>query len=200
MTGLDVFNDHIIEICCIITDGNLRVVDQEGYESVIHYDKLTMDSMNDWCIEHHGDVSWIFFLFQSTTMALNKLNLLTIAFLKSGLTQKVLDSSKTLAQVEQELLEYVSKYTNQRSAVLAGNSVHMDRAFMMREMPKVLEHLHYRIIDVSTLTEIGKRHNSELISKLPKKKEAHTARSDILESIAQLKWYQDNYLVQPSNK
>jgi len=116
------------------------------------------------------------------------------------LTKKVVESDKTLQQVEEELYQYVIKFTNQRQAVLAGNSVHMDRAFMMREMPKVLEHLHYRLIDVSTLTEIGKRHNPNVISQLPKKKEAHTARSDILESIAQLKWYQDHYLVQPSQQ
>lgn len=73
----------------------------------------------------------------------------------------------------------------------------MDRAFMMREMPKVLEHLHYRIIDVSSITEIGVRHNKKLIEQCPKKEAAHTARSDILESIAQLKWYQENYLKQP---
>jgi len=56
MTGLDVFNDHIIEICCIITDGDLNVVDKEGYESVIHYDQSVMDKMNEWCIDHHGAV------------------------------------------------------------------------------------------------------------------------------------------------
>ena len=190
MTGLDVFNDHIIEICCIITDGNLNIIDEEGYESVVHYDNSVMDKMNEWCIEHHGGVSNDIL---STCVLDTNIH-------QSGLTQKVLESNKTLSQVEDELYQYVSKYTNQRSAVLAGNSVHMDRAFMMREMPKVLDHLHYRLIDVSTITEIGKRHNMDLISKLPKKKEAHTARSDILESIAQLKWYQDHYLVQPEHK
>lgn len=169
MTGLDVFNDHIIEICCIITDGDLNIID-EGYESVIHYDKEVMDTMNEWCVEHHGD---------------------------SGLTKKVIESEKTLETVERELLEYLERFTVKGSAVLGGNTVHMDRAFMMREMPKALEHLHYRIIDVSSITEFGKRHNFNLIKKCPKKKEAHTARADILESIAQLKWYRDNYFVQP---
>jgi oligoribonuclease len=55
MTGLDTFNDHIIEICCIVTDADLNLVD-EGYESVIHYDNTVMGSMNQWCIDHHGDV------------------------------------------------------------------------------------------------------------------------------------------------
>lgn len=118
-------------------------------------------------------------------------------FSQSGLTQKVLDSTKTIQQVETELLAYVEKYTKKGTAVLAGNSIHMDRAFMMREMPKVLGHLHYRIIDVSSFFELGRRHNYELVSKCPKKRNSHTARDDILESIAQLKWFRENYLVGP---
>jgi oligoribonuclease len=114
---------------------------------------------------------------------------------KSGLTQKVIESTNTLEKVEKELVEYVQKFTKKGMAVLAGNSIHMDRAFMMREMPKVLDHLHYRIIDVSSFYELGRRHNNELISKCPKKKNSHTARDDILESIAQLKWYRDNYMI-----
>lgn len=114
---------------------------------------------------------------------------------QTGLTQKVLDSTKTLEQVQSELLDYVQKFTNKGSAVLAGNSIHMDRAFMMREMPSVLDHLHYRIIDVSSFFELGRRHNNELVSKCPRKRNSHTARDDILESIAQLKWFRENYLV-----
>ncbi|CUS22741.1 LAQU0S06e04984g1_1 [Lachancea quebecensis] len=168
MTGLDHVNDHIIEICCIITDGDLNIIDEAGYESVIHCDKKIMDAMNEWCIDHHGS---------------------------SGLTQKVLDSTKTTEQVEEELLAYLKKYIPaERKGVLAGNSVHMDRVFMMREFPKVIDHLFYRIIDVSTIMEVSFRHNPDLASVFPRKKSAHTARSDILESIAQLKWYQDHYL------
>lgn len=55
MTGLDVFNDHIIEVCCIVTDGDLSIVD-EGYESVIHYGNEVMDAMNPWCVNQHGKV------------------------------------------------------------------------------------------------------------------------------------------------
>jgi oligoribonuclease len=107
----------------------------------------------------------------------------------------VIESTNALENVEKELLEYVQKFTKKGVAVLAGNSIHMDRAFMMREMPKVLDHLHYRIIDVSSFYELGRRHNNELMSKCPKKKNSHTARDDILESIAQLKWYRDNYMI-----
>jgi oligoribonuclease len=74
----------------------------------------------------------------------------------------------------------------------------MDRAFMAREFPKVLDFLHYRIVDVSTIKEIGYRHNPQLMLNAPKKKLAHTARSDIEESIAELKWYYNNYLKGPT--
>lgn len=68
---------------------------------------------------------------------------------------------------------------------------------MIREFPKVIDYLHYRQVDVSSFKEVGKRHNPRLMMDLPPKKTAHTARSDIEESIAELKWYSENYLVGP---
>lgn len=172
MTGLDIKKDHIIEICCIITDGHLNVIDAEGYESTVYVPKKVLDLMNEWCVNQHG---------------------------KSGLTAKVLANPKqTLAKVEAELLAYIKQHIPQpRSSLLAGNSVHMDKFFMMKEFPSVIDHLHYRLVDVSSVMEIGFRHNPELMKKFPKKQGSHTARSDILESIAQLKWYRDNYLRGP---
>ncbi|KAH3671410.1 hypothetical protein WICMUC_004707 [Wickerhamomyces mucosus] len=170
MTGLDVFNDHIIEIACIITDGDLNIVDP-GYESVVHCDKSIMDQMNEWCISHHG---------------------------ASGLTDKVINSTKVHSEVETELLSYIQKFTNKGTAVLAGNTVHMDRIFLYREFPKIVDWLHYRIIDVSSFRELGHRHNKNMMQNCPRKREAHTAMSDILESIAQMKWLRDNYLIGPN--
>lgn len=69
MTGLDVANDHIIEVACLITDGDLNLVD-EGYESVVHYDESVMNAMNEWCIEHHGDVSLMLFIILSSIQCL----------------------------------------------------------------------------------------------------------------------------------
>ncbi|GBL48498.1 Phosphatidylinositol 3,4,5-trisphosphate-dependent Rac exchanger 2 protein [Candidozyma auris] len=172
MTGLNVETDHIIEICCIITDGNLNVVDPEGYESTVYVPKRTLDNMNEWCVNQHG---------------------------KSGLTSKVLaNPQQTLRKVENELLEYIQKYIPEpRTSLLAGNSIHMDKFFMMKEFPRVIEHLHYRLMDVSTIMEMGMRHNPKLMKRFPRKKGNHTARSDILESIAQLKWYREHYLRGP---
>lgn len=177
MTGLDHTKDRIIEICCIVTDGELNILDKDPvgskcYESVIHYDKAIMDSMNEWCIEHHG---------------------------ASGLTEKVINSTKTKEQVEEELLEYIKKFIPEKNVgILAGNSIHMDRLFMLKDFPKVIDHLFYRLIDVSTIMEVSKRHNPELASVVPRKEAAHTAKKDILESIKQLKWYMKHYLKAPA--
>lgn len=169
MTGLDISKDHIIEICCIITDGNLNIIDEEGYESTVYVPKKILDNMNEWCVTHHGE---------------------------SGLTAKILaNPQQTLAKVQQELLEYIQSFISEpRTSLLAGNSVHMDKFFMMKEFPQVIEHLHYRLVDVSSIMEVGYRHNPNLMKLCPKKKGSHTARSDILESIEQLRWYRNNYL------
>ncbi|KAJ1949970.1 rna exonuclease [Linderina pennispora] len=165
MTGLDYNNDTIIEIACIITDGDLNTLEQ-GEDIIIHHPKAVMDSMNEWCIEHHG---------------------------KSGLTQAVLDSKVTMAEAEERVLALVKRHCpTPRTAILAGNSVHADRAFLYRLMPKLNEYLHYRIIDVSSIGELGKRWSPSVCLKRPKKKEAHRALDDILESIEELRYYQKN--------
>lgn len=95
-------------------------------------------------------------------------------------------------------MSYLKKHIGkEKVGVLAGNSIHQDRFFMVREFPNVIDYLHYRQVDVSTIKEIGKRHNPRLMMNLPAKKGNHTARSDIEESIAELKWYYDNYLKGP---
>lgn len=172
MTGLDVQKDNIIEICCIITDGHLNIIDEKGYESTVYVSKQVLNLMNPWCVNQHG---------------------------KSGLTAKVLaNPQQTLEKVQVELLEYIQLYIPEaRTSLMAGNSIHMDKFFMMREFPKVIEHLHYRLVDVSSIMEVGYRHNPDLMRRYPKKQGNHTARSDIIESIQQLKWYRDNYLRGP---
>ncbi|KAL2911836.1 Phosphatidylinositol 3,4,5-trisphosphate-dependent Rac exchanger 2 protein [Polyrhizophydium stewartii] len=165
MTGLDLDKDTIIEIACIITDGDLNPV-EEQLDLVIHHPRSVMDNMNEWCIEHHGE---------------------------SGLTQAVLDSTLSLADAEKQVLEYVKRYApTVRSGVLAGNSVHVDRQFLCKYMPTLVEHLHYRIVDVSTVKELGMRWYPEFSGKMPRKKMAHRALGDILESIEELKWYRAN--------
>ncbi|KAG5366169.1 Oligoribonuclease [Yarrowia sp. B02] len=167
MTGLDQKNDVIMEIGCLITNNRLEVIDNEGYEAVIHCPKEKLDAMDSWCVRHHG---------------------------ASGLTKRCLESSNTMAQVEAELLAYLKRHVRPQKGILAGNCIHQDRNFLAKDMPKVHDYLHYRIIDVSSIKEVMKRHNPRLIKQMPYKQVKHTARSDVEESIWELKWYYDNYL------
>ncbi|EOO02475.1 putative rna exonuclease protein [Phaeoacremonium minimum UCRPA7] len=166
MTGLNVDSDHIIEIFCLITDGDLNLLDEAGWGTVIHQSKERMDMMDEWCTRVHG---------------------------KSGLTAAVIESSVTAQQAADELLAYIQKYVpDRKTALLAGNSVHADRAFLRKEpYKKVTQHLHHRIMDVSTLKEAAKRWCPEIARRVPSKKALHQARQDIIESIEEAKYYKE---------
>lgn len=166
MTGLDYDNDQIIEIFCLITNGDLELAHDEGWGTVVHQSQQRMDAMDEWCRNTHG---------------------------KSGLTSAVVKSTVTAEQAAEELLAYIQKHIPEPGvAVLAGNSVHADRAFLRREpYKKVLDHLHYRILDVSSIKEAAKRWNPDVLRKAPRKKGLHEARQDIIESIAEARYYKE---------
>ncbi|KAJ3053833.1 Oligoribonuclease, mitochondrial [Rhizophlyctis rosea] len=165
MTGLDLKQDRIIEIAVIITDGELNVV-AEGPDLIIHQPKELMDNMNDWCIQHHG---------------------------QSGLTAAVLKSTITTQEAEEQVLSFVRRYIpNAREGLLAGNSVHVDKQFLQQEMPGLLSHLHYRIVDVSTVKELARRWHPQAYDDAPPKKNTHRALEDIRESIAELQYYRNS--------
>ncbi|KAJ1769642.1 rna exonuclease [Coemansia sp. RSA 1843] len=146
MTGLDYAKDSIIEIACVITDGDLNIL-ETGDDIVIHHPKEVMDAMNEWCRLHHG---------------------------RSGLTQSVLASATTMADAEASVLALVKRHCAcPRTAVLAGNSVHADRAFLSRQMPELTSYLHYRIVDVSSIKELARRWNPHVLGAAPAKKETH---------------------------
>lgn len=161
MTGLNIEKDTIIEIACLVTDGELKQV-VEGPSIAIHHPESVLENMNDWCKEHHA---------------------------KSGLVQRVRDSSTSLAQAEAAVLAFVQEHTQYQAAQLAGNSVHVDRLFLQRHMPALLEHLHYRIVDVSTFKECCRRWKPKIARQAPRKVAAHTAMSDIKESLKELQYY-----------
>jgi oligoribonuclease (3'-5' exoribonuclease) len=166
MTGLNPDTEEIIEIFCIITTGTLEVLDEEGWGTVVHLPRERMDQMDDWCTKTHRD---------------------------SGLTAKVLESTVTPEQAADGLLAYIQKYVPEKGALLAGNSVHADRAFL-RQGPykKVLDHLHYRILDVSSIKEAARRWcDKKITNKVPKKKGLHQARDDILESIEEARYFKE---------
>ncbi|XP_026871268.2 small fragment nuclease isoform X3 [Electrophorus electricus] len=126
MTGLDIEKDQIIEMACIITDSDLNIL-AEGPNLIISQPNELLESMSDWCKEHHG---------------------------KSGLTQAVRDSKITLRQAEYEFLSFIRQHTPPGHCPLAGNSVHADKRFLDKYMPQFMRHLHYRIVDVSTVKEL----------------------------------------------
>ncbi|CAI5644551.1 small fragment nuclease [Oreochromis niloticus] len=164
MTGLDVEKDQIIEMACLITDSDLNIL-AEGPNLIIKQPDELLEGMSEWCKEHHG---------------------------KSGLTQAVRDSKITLEQAEYEFLSFVRQHTPPGQCPLAGNSVHADKRFLDKYMPQFMYHLHYRIIDVSTIKELSRRWFPEEYKMVPHKKATHRALEDIRESIKELQYYRAN--------
>lgn len=167
MTGLNPDTEEIIEIFCIITTGSLEVMDPEGFHAVIHLPQSRLDQMDAWCTKTHAD---------------------------TGLTAAVLASTTTPAQAADDLYAYITRYCPQRrKALLAGNSVHCDGAFLRQEpYAKVMKHLHHRILDVSTIKEAARRWSAKrVVNKVPSKKGTHKAKDDILESIEEARYYRE---------
>ena len=169
MTGLDLSKDTVMSLACFITDYDLNMLDEQGYEAIISHSQEQMDAMGDWCKKHHG---------------------------ASGLTASCLDPSQTkdAETVATELLEYIQKYCPERKkALLAGNTVHADKAFLIQEpYTKVMKHLHHRILDVSAIKEAARRWAPDhVIKSSPRKTGKHEAKSDILESIEEARYYRN---------
>ncbi|KAK7593115.1 hypothetical protein V9T40_007867 [Parthenolecanium corni] len=161
LTGLDPDKDMILEAACIVTEANLdEVGDRVNF--VINQPDDVLVKMGEWCQDMHR---------------------------KTGLYDEVVRSSLTVQEAEAKLLEHLQKYTAAGKCCLAGNTVYMDRVFLAKYMPKVNEHLHYRIIDVSSIKELCRRWNRDVYLNAPQKCFVHRALEDIIESIAELKYY-----------
>ena len=160
MTGLDVRKDKIIEIAAIITDKNLEIV-SKGISLVIMQDKYLMDNMDAWNTNQHK---------------------------KSGLYEKVLNSQISCLDAENMILKFLKKYLKRGISPMCGNSIYQDRIFLRKYMPKLENFFHYRNIDVSTIKELIKYWKPHYYDML-KKKNDHTALTDIKESIKELKFY-----------
>ncbi|KIY68092.1 ribonuclease H-like protein [Cylindrobasidium torrendii FP15055 ss-10] len=160
MTGLDHKNDKIIEIAVLITNGNLELVD-EGIRYVIKTEKKYLDGMDKWCVKTHGE---------------------------SGLTEEVLGAQESIQEVEAKVLAYVKRWVaSPRTAILAGSSVHVDRQFLCEQMPSLVEYLHYRICDCSTIKELAYRWYDPL---QPRERTVnHRALDDIKGSIQELSYF-----------
>ena len=175
MTGLDTNNDTIMSFAAFVTDADLNILDDTGYEAIIHHDKEQLDRMGEWCTSHHG---------------------------KSGLTQACIDSTTTADEAAEGLLSYIKKHVpERRTALLAGNSVHADKAFLVKQPYNiVVDHLHYRILDVSSIKEAARRWApKETLAKIPRKKMLQEARQDILESIEEARYYRQAFFLKPQS-
>ncbi|MCJ1403102.1 hypothetical protein MMC11_006325 [Xylographa trunciseda] len=156
-----------MSISCFITDGNLNVLDTDGFDTIIHHDKSALEKMDDWCIKTHG---------------------------KSGLTAACIASDTKQEVAAVSLLDYIKRFVPQaRKGLLAGNSVHCDKEFLSKPpYDIVVAHLHYRILDVSSIYEAARRWAPpEALRNVPVKRGLHQAREDILESIEEARYYRD---------
>jgi oligoribonuclease len=168
MTGLDLRRDALIEVAAIVTDADLAPLD-DGVDVIIHTHDDILDTMMPIVRDMHS---------------------------ASGLTEAVRTSTVTLGDAEKLVLDYVKSHvTDSNTAPLCGNSIATDRAFLARDMPSLDEHLHYRMIDVSSLKELAKRWYPRVYQSQPEKGLAHRALADIRESILELAYYRRTLFV-----
>lgn len=162
MTGLDLASDALIEIAALVTDADLNILG-EGVDIVIHASDEVLSAMPEVVRDMHE---------------------------RSGLTEEVRRSSVTLAEAEQRVLEHIREHVPENvSAPLAGNSIATDRGFIARDMPALDAHLHYRMVDVSSVKELCRRWFPRIYYAQPEKGLAHRALADVRESIRELAYY-----------
>ena len=163
MTGLDTQNDVIIEIATIVTDSELNEL-AEGPMLAIHQSDEIMGGMDEWNTNQHG---------------------------KSGLTERVKNSTLTVADAERETLEFLRQYVPKGISPMCGNSICQDRRFMARLMPELEDFFLYRNLDVSTLKELAKRWAPD-VAKGVVKQSSHLALDDTRDSINELRHYREH--------
>jgi oligoribonuclease len=179
-TGLDEKKDVILEVFVAVTDGMLEYY-EEGPNIQIMYEDLDqrIEGMEEWPKKMHT---------------------------KSGLLEKCKQSKYTLEETETQICMFLENvldpshwHGKRRDVPVAGNSVHFDVSFLKKYMPNTLKYTSHRIIDVSTINECAKRLRPDLLPHLPRKYYRHTARSDILESINELRFYNKYFFISQIN-
>jgi oligoribonuclease len=169
MTGLSLRDDALIEVAALVTDSELNVLG-DGVDIVIAPPARALETMPEVVREMHTS---------------------------SGLLEE-LPGGTTLADAEARVLDYVRSYVKEpRKAPLCGNSVGTDRGFLARDMPTLEQHLHYRIVDVSSIKELSRRWYPRAYFNSPTKNGNHRALADIRESIAELRYYREAVFVPP---
>ena len=165
MTGLDTFNDQVIEIATLVTDNDLNPL-AEGPIIAIHQSEAVLNGMDEWNTRQHGG---------------------------SGLIERVRNSNYNEKQAERETLDFLGKWVKKGASPMCGNSICQDRRFLARCMPELEDFFHYRNLDVSSLKELVNRWVPELAKGLTKQG-SHLAMDDIKDSIAELVYYRKHFL------
>ncbi len=160
MTGLDTDCDGILEIATVVTDGQLNLL-AEGPELAVSHPLATLEAMDDWNRNQHG---------------------------KSGLWTRVLEQGVALAEAEARTLAFLREWVPAKASPMCGNSICQDRRFMHRLMPSLEGYFHYRNLDVSTIKELARRWSPDATDGFHKES-AHTALSDVQDSIDELRHY-----------
>ncbi len=166
MTGLDAKADALVEVACLVTDAELNVLG-DGVSVVIAPSAEALDQMSDFVRDMHT---------------------------KSGLIDHLAHGT-TMADAQRQVLDYVTAHVPAGKAPLAGNTVGMDRIFLERDMPDLVAHLHYRVVDVSSIKELVRRWYPRVFFQAPPKTGGHRALGDIRDSITELRYYRETVLV-----
>jgi oligoribonuclease len=165
MSGLDPERDKVLEVAVVITDGDLNTV-AEAPVFVVHQGDDVLAAMDDWNQKTHA---------------------------KSGLVDRVKASVLSERDVEDRMVAFLGDYVPPKISPMCGNSVHQDRRFMARHLPRLEEFFHYRNLDVSTLKELARRWKPQLLDGLTKHGK-HEALADIHESIDELRYYREHFI------
>jgi oligoribonuclease len=165
MSGLNPDSDRVLEVAIVVTDAELDVI-AEGPVQIVHQPELVLAGMDSWNTATHG---------------------------RSGLTEKVRNSTVDVETASDRLLEFLAPLVPPAKAPMCGNSICQDRRFMARWMPRLEAYFHYRNLDVSTLKELARRWQPEIYRSF-EKKSRHEALADIYESIDELRHYRAHFL------
>ena len=162
MTGLDPDQDTILEIATLVTDDNLELI-AEGPDLIIHASEQDLTGMDDVVVKMHT---------------------------RSGLLSEVRESTVSLAEAGAQTLAFLKQHIDQaRSVPLCGNSIGTDRRFLAKHLTEIEEFFHYRSVDVSTIKELVRRWNPEVLASAPQKATGHRAMDDVRESLEELRHY-----------
>jgi oligoribonuclease len=170
MTGLDPVRDVLVEVAVVVTDSELTLLD-DGLDVLIATDPEKLAGMEDVVREMHT---------------------------ASGLLEALGSATTTLEAAEQQVLDYIKRFVpDRRKAPLCGNSIATDRMFLSRYMPTLDDHLHYRMVDVSSVKELARRWYTRVYFNAPTKSGGHRALADIIDSINELRYYRATVFVPP---